>query len=444
MDLIIFLFGLAILFILIILLYIDYKLGRKSHLANSDIKEYPVRNCQLQLFRKGPDLFEDLFQEIKQAKKHIHVLFYIAKNDEFSKKFYSLLEIKAREGLEVRLLLDLVGSFKLSKQTIAELEAANVKFSFSNVPTFPFLFYKVNARNHRKITVIDGKIGYLGGFNIGKEYVDQDSKLSPWRDYHLKLTGDIVHDLQMQFLHDWTKATKTSEPFLSNYFPSVEMNKGLHTSYASDSEMGELFQSDSFAKEMNNGSGRVNFSPSVVSRSSTIQAVASVGVFLEDLFSKRIRNAKTSIFIGTPYFIPSKKLFFDLLDAAKRGVKITILVPYVADHFLVQEASYWYFRRLLKEGVEVYQFMNGFYHAKALVFDETVCDIGTTNFDQRSLLLNYEIICFITDKETISKIRDMIDQDLKTSKKMTMDDLKNVSLMTKFKEAIAKPLEPFL
>lgn len=439
------LMGIALLFVLFILLYIDYKFGRKSHMANSERKDYPVRACQLYMFNEGPDLFMNMLQEIKNAKNHIHVLFYIGRNDEFSREFYSLLEVKAREGLEVRLLLDWIGSFKLSKQIIAELEAANVQFAYSHVPRFPFLFYKMNVRNHRKIAVIDGKTAYIGGFNIGKEYVNQDPKLSPWRDYHLKLSGDIVYDLQSQFLLDWGKATKATMPKLSRYFPQpsqgllskpalqdVEMSKALdlptHGSHAADSAntQGAFTEND------------------VLHQQTKIQIVASECAWIEGLVSHRIREAQESIFIGTPYFIPTKQLMKDLLAAAKRGVKITILVPHAADHLLVQEASYRFLRPLLQVGVEVYQFMNGFYHAKALVFDDLICDIGTTNFDQRSLLLNNEVNCFITDKQSIIKIKNVIDCDLRDSKQLELSDITNVSMKTKLKEWIARPIASFL
>lgn len=395
-------FVLALLFILVIWLYLDYTLGRKKHVATSDRKEYPATRGNVEFFNKGPDLFKDLFDEIKQAKHHVHVLFYIVRNDKISHEFFSLLTTKAKEGVEVRLLLDWLGSNKVSKQMIAKLKEANVQFSFCHVPKLPYLFYTANVRNHRKITIIDGKIGYLGGFNVGKEYINHDPKLSPWRDYHMKLTGEIVHDLQTQFLQDWQKTRQNEETYSNDYFPAAEEGQAI------------------------------------------IQAITSEGAFMEEIFSKRIREAKKSIFIGTPYFIPSKLLFNDLLAAAKRGVHITILVPCITDHVLVQEASYWYFRRLIKSGVEVRQYLNGFYHAKMLLFDDRICDIGTTNFDQRSLFLNYEINCFISDQSTITKIKEFVNKDLQTSKKLSLADLTHVGLLTKVKETIAKPMARFL
>jgi cardiolipin synthase len=402
MDMKYVLIGLLFLFILVVWLYVDYTLGRKKHVAESDRKKYPVHSGRLALFVHGTELFEDLFREIERAKHHVHVLFYIARNDQISREFYSLLMKKASEGVEVRLLLDWLGSRKLSKEIIAELKKAKVHFSFCHVPKLPYLFYTANVRNHRKITVIDGKIGYVGGFNVGKEYIDQDPKLTPWRDYHLKLQGEVVHDLQYQFFHDWKKATGIMIENGPAYFPKMEQGK------------------------------------------TAIQVITSEGAFIEDIFSKEIKNAKKSIMIGSPYFIPSKRLFFDLLAAARRGVKITILVPKITDHMLVQEASYWYFRRLIKAGAEVRQYVNGFYHAKILVFDKELCVIGTTNFDQRSLFLNYEINCFISDKLTIKEFMAIVNNDLNASKKLSLADLRHVGMLTKFKEAVARPMARFL
>jgi cardiolipin synthase A/B len=396
-----------VLIILVIWLNFDYQFGRKQHVANSDPHEYPVGKGDFQrIFSHGPELFEDLFQEIKNAKKHVHVLFYIAKDDKISNEFFSILKEKAREGVEVRLMLDRIGSYKVTKQMAHELKAENIKFAFSHVPKLPFLFYSFNVRNHRKITVIDGEIGYIGGFNVGKEYIDLDPKLSPWRDYHLKLRGQVVHDLQREFLIDWAKASETELIEHKAYYPDfAEPKKGHEIS---------------------------------------IRVVSSEGAFIEGYLSKLIRGAETSIFIGTPYFIPSSLLFSDLLDALKRGVKLTLLVPLTADHILVKEASYRYLRPLLAAGAEVYQFNNGFYHAKVLFFDEGICDIGTTNFDQRSMFFNYEINCLMYDQSSVQRVKTVVEKDLKDSKKLTLAQLNQVSLWTKTKETIAKPIEKFL
>ena len=182
--------------------FMDFTLGRKKHLASAKTNTLPVRESDLAIFAEGPKLFDDLFSELQNAKQHIHILFYIVQDDKISQEFLSILKQKVKNGVEVRLMVDWVGS-GLKRKTIKSLKAAGVEFAYSQMPKLPFLFYSSQVRNHRKITVIDGQIAYLGGFNIGEEYNNHDPKLSPWRDYHLKMTGEGVSDLQSEFLEDW-------------------------------------------------------------------------------------------------------------------------------------------------------------------------------------------------------------------------------------------------
>ncbi|MEK3857367.1 phospholipase D-like domain-containing protein, partial [Cytobacillus sp. FSL H8-0458] len=174
------------------------------------------------------------------------------------------------------------------------------------------------------------------------------------------------------------------------------------------------------------------------------QLAAYKGAFLEESFSSLIRNAKKSITIGTPYFIPGKRLFKDLLHALERGVMVKILVPCVTDHILVKEASYLYLRTLIKEGAYVYEYKKGFYHAKAIIIDDEICDIGTANFDKRSLFLNYEINCFIYDKEFIKQIQAVVDKDILNAKRLTLKELNRLDPLRTFKEMLARSVASFL
>ncbi|EIJ80272.1 phospholipase D/transphosphatidylase [Bacillus methanolicus PB1] len=391
-----------ILLIIVLWLAIDYTLGRKKHFSQLERRTLPIRESNFQIFTNGPELFHDLFSELKAAKQHIHILFYIVKNDQFSQEFLSILKEKAKAGVEIRLLLDWVGSLKISRKTIRDLKSAGVNFSFSQVPKLPFLFYSSQVRNHRKITVIDGKIGYMGGFNIGNEYINKDPKLNPWRDYHLKMTGEGVHDLQRELLFDWREAAKTDLLHNTAYFPNLSKGRIRH----------QIFPYEGF--------------------------------FLEETYSALIRKAESSIIIGSPYFIPSQQLFNDLRNALKRGITVTILVPFKSDHLLVKEASYIYFRRLIKEGAEVYEYMKGFYHAKVIIIDDCICDIGTANFDKRSLFLNNEINCYVFDKVFIGEVKAILQKDIQDAKKMELSDLYNIGLWGKIKEMAAKLISHFL
>lgn len=388
--------------ILSIWLIMDYKLGRKKHLAGLKEKEYPLRKSNIQLFSNGNPLFSDMFAEIRSAKQHIHILFYIVKNDQFSKDFFSLLKQKAKEGVEVKLLLDWVGSNKVKRSMVKDLIANGAHFSFCQVPRPPFLFYSFQERNHRKITVIDGKIGYLGGFNIGKEYIDQDPKLSPWRDYHLKILGEGVRDLQEEFLLDWQQATDSKEMHHEKYYPP-------------------LFQGDS-----------------------EHQLKPTEGVFLEEIYSEILGRAKRAVVIGTPYFIPSDRIFELLRSLLRKKIQITVIVPFHSDHPLVKEASFKYFRILIQEGAKIYQYQKGFYHAKFILIDDEILDIGTANFDKRSFFLNHEMNCYIYDKKCIKQMRKELEQDLENCLPLTLQDLNKPNPWRDLKERVAALVSTFL
>nr|WP_174734787.1 cardiolipin synthase [Mesobacillus harenae] len=391
-------------FILLLFVWLmaDFSLGRKKHLSQARFETYPVRSGSLVLFTKGEKLFTDMFNELKKAEHHIHVLFYIAKNDQISCDFLAILKDKAKAGIEVRLLLDRIGSKSVSRQMIKDLKQSGVKFSFCNVPRFPYIFYSTQVRNHRKITIIDGKVGYLGGYNLGKEYIDKDPELSPWRDYHLKLIGESVQDLQQEFLLDWNRTVKTGLLKERVYFPQLPK--------------GPLQQ----------------------------QIVASEGVHLEQVLSSLIKKADQSITIGTPYFVPSKRLQEDMLHALKRGIRLTILFPHQADHILVKEASYYFLRPLLKEGARVYEYMKGFYHAKVILIDDKVCDLGTANFDKRSIFLNHELNCIIFDETFSQKMAAVLHKDILDSEELTLMKLSGFNPFRTLKEKAALSISYFL
>jgi cardiolipin synthase A/B len=392
----------ALILLIIVWFYLDFSLGRKKHRSIYSKREMPIQYGDFDIFPHGKELFADYFQELKMAQSHIHILFYIVRDDEFSQLFFDILKEKAKEGVEVRLLVDRIGSYKIKRPAIKELRAAGVQFAFSNRIRLPFLFYSSQVRNHRKISIIDGKIGYLGGFNIGKEYIGKDPKLSPWRDYHLKIRGESVPYLQREFFIDWNE-------------------------YASD----HVIVNSHYAPEQPKGTVPHQFVPTEAG-------------FLEERYFNLIQNANKSIIIGTPYFIPSKKLSHELLRAAKRGIKITIVVPYITDHMLVQEASYRYLREMLLAGAQVFQYKNGFYHAKSIIIDDELCDIGTANFDKRSLFLNKEINCYFYDPAFVNRFMDIIHKDILDSKPLKLDDLNKPNLLRSIKEGIAGAFSFFL
>jgi cardiolipin synthase A/B len=389
--------------VILFLLYVDFKLGRRHHLSSIFRKNYPIRQSHIDVFTRGDALFNDFFSEVEHAKQHIHVLFYILKDDPYGRRFLQILKNKALEGVEVRLLLDWAGSFRVpKKKLIQELKKAGIHFAYSHKPKFPYLFYRLQVRNHRKISVIDGKIGYIGGFNVGKEYLNEDPKLNPWRDYHLKIKGEGVHDLQREFLHDWDEETNEYLIDTPTYFPEQEKGPIRH------------------------------------------QLIPSEGFYLEETFSGLLRSAEKSIQIGSPYFIPSKRIYNDLLSALDRGVEVTVLVPKTPDHPFVKEASFPFLRKILAKGGNVYEYVKGFYHAKILIIDDRICDSGTANFDQRSFFLNHEINCYMFDPTIISQMKSIYETDIKDSIKMSLQDVVKLSLKQKLLEWVARPLSYFL
>lgn len=392
------------LFFIILLLWLTFDLtyGRKLYIKKLKPLSFPLRHSNFQLYTYGQTLYDKLFFDITHAKEHIHILFFIVKNDEISHTFLDLLMKKAKEGIEVRLLLDRLGSHHLSKETIRQLHEHGVAFSFCRKIRPPFLFFSANQRNHRKITIIDGEIGYLGGFNIGEEYLGHDPNLGPWRDYHLRMTGEGVLDLQNQFLHDWHNDTKEN-----------------------------LLEETRFFKSLQKGDTPHRFIP-------------TNGAYLEETFLHLIESAEKTLYIGTPYFIPGKKLLHALQTATKRGIHITVLVPKKADHPFVREAKLPYCRKLIANGCDIYEFQDGFFHAKLVMVDDCICDIGTANFDMRSLYINHEINCIIYKSFFLEQVKKEIQNDIKASTLLSLQDVSPTTLSSKVKEWIGTVFSYFL
>ncbi|MED1864818.1 cardiolipin synthase [Fictibacillus nanhaiensis] len=391
-----------ILIVVAILAWIDFYLGHKQTIAN---EEPPVTTTgNMHLLTTGSRFFDSLFHDIDEAKTTIYIQFYILRDDELGQELCAKLIKKAKQGLEIRLLLDYMGSYGLKKKTIHRLKSAGVHFEYSNKPQFPYLLYRINHRNHRKITIIDSEIGYLGGYNVGNEYIGRVTRFGDWRDYHLKLRGHAVIELQRLFIDDWNGSTNEKITHSETSLPLKEEG----------------------AKEL--------------------MLLPSKGFAGYNFFLNKIKDAKKSIFIGSPYFIPGKKMNRELLSALDRGVKVKLLVPMNPDHPVVQEASYRFVKPLLEAGAEIYQFHEGFYHSKIVMFDDTICDLGTANFDLRSFFYNDELNCIFTDKTEIQAVKKVLDSDLERSENLTLARLKKTrrSVKVRLKEVVGFVLSPFL
>ncbi|RWZ58945.1 cardiolipin synthetase [Halobacillus fulvus] len=389
---------LFIVMIFILLLVIDFKLGRKHHHQNP--RKLPFRRTtgDYHLFKNGSPLYERLFQDIASATKQVDIFFYLIDNDYISENFLQILKNKASEGVPVRLLTDRLGGYRVNKQMRQSLKEAGVDFHFAEVPGFPYLFYRLNRRNHRKIAVIDGEIAYAGGFNIGKNYIGETPKFGDWRDYHMRLTGPVVQELHGVFLDDW-------------YLATGEKHEAIHV----DKEGAH-----------------------------PLSITATDGFGLEEEINEIIKDCQQELLIGSPYFIPSPTLQNSLLKALKRGVQLYILVPLKADHPFVKEGGLPYLKELSEHGAHVKFFDAGFYHAKVIMSDQKLADLGTANFDRRSLFLNKEVNTFIYDDTFVRNLRNMYMEDFEDAISLDESFWKNRSLKTKFNQKLAILLRPFL
>ncbi|WP_240628757.1 cardiolipin synthase [Bacillus salacetis] len=387
---------------IILLCIADFHFGRRYFVRNAYRRDYQKRHSDMELISTGPAFFERMFSDIKNASSSINCLFYIVENDHLGRQFFDLLIQKAKEGVEVRLLMDRIGSFKIRSKQVKELQECGIQVFFAEKPKLPFLFFSTQQRNHRKITVIDGKIGYLGGYNVGKAYIDEEPKLSPWRDYHMRIAGEGTADLQKEFCIDWKRASGEEILNKPSYFPELEKGAVEHRFFPSE------------------------------------------GFKIESQFVSFITNARKSIFIGTPYFIPSKEVMDALEKALKRGIKVTIVTPERPDHPLVKEAAFKFFRRLIPLGADIYHYQNGFYHSKLIILDDEFCDLGTANFDLRSFYVNLELNNFTYTQSFVDEVRKEVQKDIEGSTLVDLEKINSVSIFTRVKEGIASMISILL
>ncbi|PEX86418.1 cardiolipin synthase [Bacillus cereus] len=375
---------------------IDVEMGKKMA---SEYEVGQVRLGEFQLYTNGEELYRNLFEDIKHAKKYIYIHFYIVGKDEISQEFLQLLEKKASSGVEVKLSVDRIGGYKLKKKIINQLKSKGVNFTFSKKPKLKNVFYSLHQRNHRRIVTIDGKVSYIGGFNIGKEYLGQNPKFGPWRDYHVRINGNGAHDMERKFADDWKEDTGEK----------MSVYKSLPAT------------------------GNVKY-----------QYLFSDGKDLWEKYGALLKQAKRSLIIATPYFIPSKEMTKELKDALKRGVNVKILVPFKSDAVLLKQAAYPYLKDMLHAGAEIYQYRNGFFHGKVTIIDGEIVDIGTANFDNRSFYLNYESNCVIYDKTVVADVWSRLKEDFHKSKRFSEEDFEKISKWDWFLARIANVIASYL
>jgi len=363
-------------------------------------------NNDVVVLKNGKETFEAIYEAIKNAESFIHLQYYIIENGEIFSNIVALLEEKRKENVEVRILYDSFGSFNLKKSTKQKLKEIGVEI----YPETPFKFgsfiFSLNYRNHRKIAVIDNKIGFTGGVNISDEYITKDTSLGIWQDTHVQITGCAVQDLHATFLKDFY--------------------------YASDID---LSQKEKYNTVFNTSANK------------KIQIVSSGPDYKQAVVMQQylslINLAEKSICVLNPYFIPTAPILEAFKIAALSGVKVTLLLPKVTDSKIATYGMNSYFESLLKAGVEIY-LREDFSHSKVIFIDDEIISIGSTNFDCRSFEHNYELNALIFDDEITLDIAKEFNERKNSASKIILEDFLNRSNKQKTLERLARFLSPLL
>ena len=377
------------------------------HLNQLYGRAYYSQNNSVEFITDGRQMFDTMMQDIMSARETINIMFFIVKNDETGRQFIDALTQKAREGVEVRLLLDSMGSRQINDRVLRDFLDAGGKRAYFFPRKLNLVNFDFNYRNHRKLAVIDGIIGYTGGFNIAREYLGLKKKFGYWRDTHIRITGQSVQDINARFILDWRTASK-EKIVLSEAFYSGVISEG------------------------NTGIQIVSSGPD------------SVKEEVKRSLMKMITSAERSIYVQTPYFVPDDSILESLKMAAQCGVDVRVMIPCMPDHPLVYWATYSYAGELVKSGGRVFIYENGFLHAKTMVVDGEVGTVGSANFDRRSFSLNFESNAFIYDKKEAQTMERIFCEDLKECRELTISLYENRSRTIKVKEVAARLLSDLL
>lgn len=371
---------------------------------------YPCPGNDVQIYNDGKSKLKALLTDLSRAKYSINIEYYIFADDKVGKEVMEMLCKKAQEGIDVKLIYDSVGSRKAPRRFFRKLEKAGGQVAefFPPFMHIRLINMKLNYRNHRKIVVIDGRIGYTGGINIRDDHMGDDKKLRPWRDTHVRIEGSGVYSLQNIFLDDWRYCTNDSTPpmlYLENgYFPSPKIC------------------GDVMVQVISSGPD------------SSIQKI-------KEAFVKLVTNAKSKLYIQTPYFIPDDVFFSALRIAVRSGVDVRIMVPKIPDKKSVYLVTLSYLKEMAEMGVKIYLY-HGFLHSKAIIIDDNKLSIGTCNTDNRSFGLNFEDTAILYSKTLNQKYLNTFEQDMHNADEIDVNYFIKKRWITKFGQAILRLLAP--
>ncbi len=380
---------------------------RMAILLLQDNQALITTNNHITPYIDGKLKFSALIEEIKNARDHVHMEYFILKDDGLGRDIMKALTERAREGVEVRLLVDGVGSGGLPKHFYDELNAAGGKHAVFFPSLISYFNYRVNFRNHRKIAVIDGDTAFIGGFNIGDDYLGLDKRWGYWRDAAVRIKGSGALIAQMRFYLDWNFASQEKLEVSERYFHQSSLPEG-----------------------------------------STIQIVSggpdTAWNPVKDSYLKMIHTALDTVYIQTPYFIPDQSVMDALHIAAKSGMDVRIMIPSVPDHIFVYWASHSYIEELLDSGVKAYTYDNGFLHAKTIVIDGVAASVGSANWDIRSFRLNFETNAVIYDDQVAGELKQAYLNDLSYCTQLTPEWYASRSRFFKARASISRLFSPIL
>jgi cardiolipin synthase len=364
-----------------------------------------AHNCS-RLLINGEETFGAIFEGIKNAQEYLLVQFYIVKNDQLGQRLKQELIIKAKQGVQVYFLYDAVGSHAIGPSYIKEMNAVGIKTSpFSGSSHGGGHVFRINFRNHRKIVVADGHTAYVGGLNVGDEYMGKHPKLYPWRDTHVEVHGPAASAIQLAFQEDWYWMTHEILPF-----------KAVQVCDKKDSE-------------------RVLVLPS--GPADDLETCSL-------LFTELIHRAKRRIWIVSPYFVPDDTVISALQLAALRSVDVRIMLPENPDHKLVYLASFSFLEETVPVGIKVYRYMEGFLHQKVFLVDDTLAGVSTANLDNRSFRLNFEITLLFADSKFAGDVEAMLQQDFACCRQLTMEEINQRPWWFKLATKVARLFSPIL
>lgn len=358
--------------------------GRRHVQAIERLAKMPmVGGNRVELLVDGEATFDSLFAGIVSAQRYVLVQFYIVRDDGVGRELKRLLEEKARAGVKVRFLYDEIGSYQLPRAYVQELAAAGVDVRPFHSTRGSGNRFQLNFRNHRKVVVVDGRFGWLGGLNVGDEYLSRDARRGEWRDTHLLMEGPATVCLQLSFVEDWHWAA------------------------------GEILQLDWMPAPVKDGV------PVLVLPSGPADRFETASLMVQHA----IHSATSRLWISSPYFVPDEGVIGALKLAALRGVDVRILIPERPDNVLTYFAAYAFIGPLLEAGVQVHRYQAGFLHGKAFLVDELASAVGTVNLDNRSFRLNFEITAWVVDPAFASHVETMFHADFARSRLMTLEDI---------------------